>query len=335
MRKNERELQKVFIGNANIYPDAIHCYSTPINGFDISNRHKRNQFNLNSNGTRGKISYKASKSISKAIIWLLYKAKPKWIVDRETGNKYHFKINFITLTLPAKQAHTDQVIKAKCLNSFLTIMRTKYKLTNYMWRAEAQANGNIHFHLVTDIYIHHTDIRKHWNSVVENLGYVSRFYEKFKHRDPNSIDVHSVKHVRKLASYLSKYFGKNKSFACIGELRLIKGEQVEVLYGSRQYKSEAPSKKQGKVIGHVLGGLIRPIEGRLWFASKSISGVKPIRVNESEYEWSTLEEVLRSNSLRTCTSEYVSSYYGKIEDELQGKASVLYERLKAIKVTTT
>lgn len=307
--------EKVFVATASISPTSVHLYSRPLNGYNLSNRHKLNQVWLSNNDHNGKISYKANKRIERALSWLLYMAKSKRVYDAELQKSFTFKINFITLTLPVAQQHTDQEIKNRCLNNFLAVCRKSVGLTNYMWRAEAQSNGNIHFHLVTDKYIHYLDVRKWWNQSLQLLGYIDKFEAKHKHRDPNSTDVHSVKHVRKLVSYLSKYFAKNRAFSVIGELRLIDGVATEVLYGTDKYRAEKADKKEGKVIGHVLGGLNRPIEGRQWYCSKSLSCMRSLVIDETYYEWCSLQEVVKSTGFRCYTGEHVFSYYGDVSRE--------------------
>lgn len=331
MAKKKKHEPKTYLANASISPVSIHCYYTPVSGFDYTSRFRRNMVNLEDNSTSGQVSKKAGRNIDKAISWLLFIAKPKRVYCEELHKSFTFKINFITLTLPAKQVHSDQEIKSRCLNNFISVLRKKVGLRHYLWRAEAQANGNIHFHLITDRFIHYSKIQQWWNQSTELLGYVSKFQNLHGHRNPNSTDVHSVKHVKRLASYLSKYFCKNRAFACIGELREEKGKQFEILYGSREYKAEAADKKRGKVIGHVLGGLIRPIEGRLWFCSASLSGIKSIKIDQTCYEWASLEEVLRSTSLRVYDGKFVRSYYGDIPSELDRVDYRLGELLHSIK----
>ena len=54
---------------------------------------------------------------------------------------YNFKINFMTLTLPAKQMHPTAVITKNAFNQFLTEIRELYKMENYVWRIEFQKTG--------------------------------------------------------------------------------------------------------------------------------------------------------------------------------------------------
>lgn len=301
-----------YLNSVSISPYCLHSFKTPEKGYSYTIKHYLNQANLADNSTEGVISKKARKNIEKSLNWLLYGAKVKFIKDEDSGKKFFFKINMITLTLPSHQVHSDQLIKDKCLAKFLDTLVKVKGLQNYLWRAEAQVNGNIHFHLITDTYIHHIYIREQWNKACEVLGYVTAFEFKHGHRNPNSSDVHSIKHVNRLVSYVSKYICKNRPFAKIGELRQIGTEVVEVLYGSDKYRSEQANKKQGKVIGSVIAGKIRPIEGRLWFASRSLTSKKSIVINEASYDWLSIEDIVKDPSLRKYTGEHVTSYYGEI-----------------------
>lgn len=283
---------------------------------------------LEDNAHEGYLSKKAKKKLELAITWLLFNAKPKRITDIRLGKSFTFKVNFITLTLPSKQEHTDQEIKDVCLNNFLTIAR-KAGLANYIWRAEAQpGTGNIHFHIISDMFIHYNEITRWWNKSLDLLGYIDEFAAKFNHRNPNSTDVHSVKHVRKLAPYLSKYCSKNRAFACVGELRKIRGEVVEVFYNSPEYHQEEANKKKGQVVGHILGGRIRPIEGRLWGCSQSLSGKKTLIIDGQEHNVRPFFEFVKQSDFYLHQTQWCDSYYGNVADEAQIWMPSLYRKLQ-------
>lgn len=320
--------EKVYIPCVSVSPAQVNFYSYPLDGFSRSARFTANMDNLIDNDTEGKMSMKARKKFELALNWLLFNAKPKRVHDSETGKSFSFKVNFITLTLPATQQHSDQEIKDVCLNNFITVAR-KAGLKNYIWRAEAQpATGNIHFHLITDMFIHYNDIRKWWNQSTQLLGYIDAYRLKFGHRNPNSTDVHSVKHVRKLAPYLSKYCTKNRAFACIGELRKIKGQVIEVLYKSDMYHKEEGGKKQGVVIGHILGARIRPIEGRLWACSQSLSSKKTIIFDGQEHELRPFFEFVKQSDFYYHQSQYVDCYFGDVARESEVYFPQLYRKMK-------
>lgn len=309
--------------HATVYPNSLHIFQREIQGRSSGNSSFTFLENFIDNDPEGVISRRAAKRIERAVVWLLYYAKQKTIYDVELQKHFKFKINFITLTLPASQIHTDDEIKKVCLNNFLNICRKTYDLENYLWKAEAQINGNIHFHIVTDKYIRYDKILSAWISSLDllkgkeaedspELSYIDRFEKKIGHRFPNCTDIHSVKHVKRVASYIAKYMSKNRAFACIGELRMIKGKTVEILYGSDKYRKEECEKKEGKVVGHIITGPIRKIQGKLWFLSRSLSACKPVRLNEDECEFRDLSTVIEKGELKQFDSDFCFNYYGNI-----------------------
>lgn len=211
----------------------------------------------------GLISKKANKRVSTAIDWLIYLAKDKPLKKKSDGRDFMFKVNFITLTLSSKQVHSDNCIKSELLNQFLTELRTKWKCRHYLWRAEAQQNGNIHFHIASDVFIPWRDLRTSWNRIQNKLGYVDRFREKTGLSDPNSTDIHSVNKVRNLASYLAKYCGKNsKGFTMLTTLA------GSVHAKPKYWLTYKPVKWKRQM------AVFRQIHGKLWGLSQDLGRYK-------------------------------------------------------------
>lgn len=309
---------------ASVYPHKIYTYAQPADGFRYGAKFEANKKNLLDNQHHGIISEKARRKIENGINWLLFNAKPKRVWCNDSQQAFTFRINLITLTLPAKQAHKDEEITKVCLNNFLNVCRKNAGLENYLWRAEAQLNGNIHYHITTDIFIHHTLVRKWWNQSVQLLGYVSQFKKKFGHDNPNSTDIHSVKHVRRIAAYISKYLAKDKTFLPIGELREHKGKRFEVLYGSDQYRKELRNQKKGKVVGSIIAGPVRKLSGRLWFCSRSVSKSKPLIINEHAYQWTALQDVIKMGEFFSRKTDFVHCYYGGVVAHTKKNSVGLY-----------
>lgn len=238
-------------------------------------RKRHNLFNMpTSRLTHGLISEKANKRIKRAIDWLVAIAKDKELGDASTNKSYMWRLNFVTLTLSSKQIHSDNEIKSKLLNQFITELRQKYGCKHYVWRAEAQANGNIHFHVITDVFIPWRSLRTDWNRIQNKLGYVDAFASKYGHNDPNSTDVHSTIKIRNLSAYLSKYCGKNtKGYT------LLKTQCTAVNPTFAPFKNvthRAP-KKGAKIY--------RQINGNLWGLSQTLSKLKAASdVIDSEIE---------------------------------------------------
>lgn len=159
----------------------------------------------------GKVTAFARKRLKRAIQLLVASAVEKEAINFKTGKLFKFKVNFITLTLPAPQRNvTDKEIKRYCLDNWIKRAKRKHKLGSYVWRAERQKNGNLHFHIITDTYIHYSRIQSDWNSLLSRFHFIDEFYNKHGHRNPNSTDVHSVTKIKNLTQYFIKYMTKSE-----------------------------------------------------------------------------------------------------------------------------
>ncbi len=202
-----------------IRPSYVTFYSEPLKGGGASHDQSAVEAPPERTQADGIISAKASTRICQSIDWLLYLSKPKFLFPERIGCKLLFRVNFITLSLSSKQVHDDNTVKQECLQPFLDTMRKTWGCIHYVWRVESQKNGNIHIHIITDKYIAWWKIRKRWNACQNRLGYVDRYVATGGTKDPNSTDVHSIKKVKKLGAYMSKYFGKNPDEAIYTALK--------------------------------------------------------------------------------------------------------------------
>src|SRR5690625_31792 len=244
-----------------------------------------------------KLSDKAQKRIKHAINWMCYLSKKRNV--RRSGGRFlsDFQISFVTLTLPSKQKHSHSVIKSKCLNRFLTVARAKWGIENYVWKAELQKNGNIHFHLTTDKYIPYMAIRREWNAAIAKLGYITEYADKFKNMSfeeyhafrssrgssdrkknkrgfdygnasnwaqPNTTDVHSVKNIKNLAAYMAKYLTKELTHENSTAAEI---ESAESYKGRLWYCSQSLSKLGNVVLN------FNPLTSRIIRSLKSIKSV--------------------------------------------------------------
>jgi 3-phenylpropionate/cinnamic acid dioxygenase small subunit len=187
------------------------------------------------------ISGTAQKKIKEKVNWLYVMAKSRYMKTYNGKEIFNFKINFLTLTLPSKQIHNTAQITNDCFNQFLTEMRDRVKLENYVWRLEFQQNGNVHYHIVTDCYIDYFFALKTWNRIINKLNYVNVYKEKFskmslheyicatskydnsnyqsqlkryakgkseKWNNPPTVDVKVCTNNKAISNYISKYFSK-------------------------------------------------------------------------------------------------------------------------------
>lgn len=203
---------------------------------------------------------------------------------------------FVTLTLPSEQMHTDKVLNAKALNNFITQIKRSHQVKNYLWRAERQKNGNLHYHIIIDKFISHRLIRNYWNIQMKALGYISIYQSNmishhsngFKVRndlkkkwsienqkkaydygtntnwkDPNSTDIHSLKNIKNISSYVCKYVTKDEDYddlqKAIKANNCGKISSSELLEAQEKFKAKIESKK---------------VNSRLWGCSDEIRNLK-------------------------------------------------------------
>jgi len=95
--------------------------------------------------------------------------------DQAVADLASKKFTLLTTTLCAAQAHTDQEVRRLMLMPFLKALKYKHPGLNYMWFAEKQGNGNIHFHLILDKFVKWEVARALWNKAQERHGYVERY----------------------------------------------------------------------------------------------------------------------------------------------------------------
>ncbi len=124
----------------------------------------------------GELSVKAQTRLKNAIITLT----ECYAYKKENTKGKEENITFLTLTLCSKQKHDDKYIKRYMLYPFLEYLKDYENVTAYVWRAEAQENGNIHFHILANRFIKWRNIRTKWNSIQRKEGYIKEYQNKFK-----------------------------------------------------------------------------------------------------------------------------------------------------------
>jgi hypothetical protein len=302
------------IPKISIHPDSINVYNeihwTPFQ----PGKPRVDHLKLSDKKTHGKVSAQAHRKVNKAINYLLYMADSKQLPNTAHGKNYNFKIAFITLTLPSCQVHSDDEIKSLLLNQFFVELRLRHKVKNYLWRAEKQKNGNIHFHVLVDKFVPWSDLRDRWNRICNKLGYVDRYRDQmiafhssgFKVRkellskweykaqvkaykagkandwnSPNSTDIHSLYKISKVKAYISKYCTKNDTNA--------------------------------------------EVNGRLWGCNYELTDIKGA-VMELDYELkSELNEIIKEYKPKIYTSDYFSVIYISSQTLQQTKYKRLFD----------
>lgn len=157
----------------------------------------------------GKMTKGARRRLRKAIDIMVQSIKPQWIWNEVSGRPHLHRLSFITLTISSeKELLSASDAYKRLLRPFLQWL-TKYKNVKlYIWKAELQKRGQIHYHITTPTFVQYDQIRKKWNELQKKEGLLNGYYEKKHHYDPNSTDVHEVYRIKDVAAYLMKYLSK-------------------------------------------------------------------------------------------------------------------------------
>ena len=152
-------------------------------------------------------SIKSMTRLKNAVNWMLLFADKKRVFSKKDNKSFYFRLAFITLTLPSAQQHSDDVIKEKCLQPFL-LWLSRYYNSLYVWKAESQLNGNIHFHITIDTYVPWKSIRAKWNKLTAKLNYCKVFQDGTNDKGDAATQVKAVLSEKKCANDIGGYMSK-------------------------------------------------------------------------------------------------------------------------------
>jgi hypothetical protein len=164
---------------------------------------------------KGQISAASKKLIRKKLsTWFEAIANYNSLRENVISHKL-VKAVFLTVTLSASQYHSDKEIKARILKPFIRKLRDDYGCERYLWKAEKQSNGNIHFHIIIDQFIDKLIVQILWNKCQEALGYITEFEKKYKRRNPPSTQIQVISNTDQMMKYIEKYICKDDNNSTI------------------------------------------------------------------------------------------------------------------------
>lgn len=245
-----------------ILPHYSVIYAREISGFQGGRKSDMPKSNKPSAG----ISDKGARRLGSALNWMVLFSPMKHVYSRQENKHVKFKINFITLTIPYPQVHSDHYIKQRLLAPFLKWLERSWGVVSYVWKAEAQDNGDIHFHITTNQFVHWKSIRGKWNRLLAAHGYCKVFQDGTNDKGNAATSVKSVKTMAGIVSYLKGYitkkdlFKKRLSVMCpypATDLEKLNYRQVTCML------EDSTLTKEYK----------RPIEGKLWSTSHNLSKI--------------------------------------------------------------
>lgn len=241
---------------------------------------------------------KSQTRLKNAIGWMLMFSDEKRVFSKKgyinkktlkVQHSFKFRLAFITLTLSDMQKHSDAFIKDEMLQPFLRWI-TKHYNALYVWKAESQLNGNIHFHITVDTFIPWRSVRAKWNKLLAKQGYCKVMQDGSNDKGDAATQIKSVLSPQKCANDIGGYMSKKdriktKDLNKMKEWLHDKGEwhpdflnaQIHCKYNPEQTKQDLTWYK-------------RVIDGRLWGCSESLSNIN-IFLDETFTEFEKEEKI--------------------------------------------
>ena len=283
------------------------------------------------NLSRGKYNgYMSPKTKSKVNKYLT-----TWVqsIEQLRASKYQNKakklpyLTFVTLTLPSRQKHTDNEIKRQALGNFIKEIQRKHNVWNYFWRAEAQKNSNIHFHLIIDSFINHTELRGYWNKQMDLMGYIEPFKKEYGHSNPNSTDIHALRNIKNPGAYLIKYVTKSEGYrpingrihGCSDRIRVLSPYEVEISTNEAAVIKKAMTNHFNKIIKAdlftiVLGNFQTEKSTEFVKLRKNVSAyLLDIAIDLYSNKEASNEEIIEAAKMRDLSDQETSFYQTGIE----------------------
>ena len=195
---------------AALRPNAVMIFQQKPKGCKQKEVKQRSLDNLSTKYAGKGMSQSARERVKRTVAnWSVGVLASQRIWQKNKGCKRRYFI-MMTLTLPSKQVESDEEVKRKYLNAWLQKLCRFQPDIHYLWVAETQANGNIHFHVVADKWVDFRWVQRSWNETLENGTYIDTFAAKFGHRNPPSTKVTGQKNMKDPALYITKYISKDE-----------------------------------------------------------------------------------------------------------------------------
>ena len=262
-------------------------------------------------GYSGEITASTRKRIETAVDIFLQCSPKRRVFNPIIGKEQNFQLSFITLTIsahnqvPASEGH-------KALKSWLQHFKRPWHkkkmsepMTSYIWKAEVQARGQLHYHLTTNAWLHFAEIRRVWNDLQKARGWTNDYFLLKGHHDPNSTDVHSIYKIKDVRRYLSKYIAKQE-------------------YTDSPADPEAgfPALKVPIVL-----------DAKVWGCSEDIKGKKRFTEKIDKWTWLSMKSGtdsgdLRKKEVKHCNFYDVQGNRFKTEDYLSTNHLQAYQKWK-------
>ena len=271
-------------------------YDYPMEGFDRPSWQRPPQ----RKGYTGEVTDHTRKRIITAVDILLQHSPTRRIFNPIIEKEHDFRVSFATLTI-TDPTPPDTKKANEALSKWLRHFKRPWNkrklsepISQYVWKAELQDRGNIHYHITSGSFLHHVEVNRVWNDIQKSMGWVDKYHQRTGSWYPNSTDIHAVWEVKNLAGYISKYMGKKDFIDC-------------------------------SHIGFSVPVQAVQLGGKIWGCSEELRGKKRFSTKIDEYTWKRLKASIAHGVVEEREFERCTFYTGAGLRELSLKSRKGYE----------
>lgn len=317
---NANKSELVLIPRTTIHPDRIILYKEakwigckPHKGTAEDQENKASEVNQSflhsQRKNNGFLSTHAKRKLNRSLDYMICTSEKKKAFSKLQRKYVVYRVVFVTLTLPSKQVHSDKEITNKLWNQFITELKMYENVKRYVWRAEKQENGNIHYHLLINQFIEWQELRKRWNRITNKLGYVdtyqkqmTEFYQNGFRPSNNPNDKRSIEQQRKAYIIGQKSHWTSPNSTDIHDTRKIKDVKRYV----QKYMSKQPEVDLENIESFNEN---LQVNGRLWSSSHDLANPTGLQLTEDWQISDELEKIVAESKCRSYVDTYFSVYY--------------------------
>lgn len=273
--------------------NAVVIYMEP--NRDVSPEKRLNMVEVQKHQYSGKVTEGVRKRMQRAITLMSQATKPKWITNEVSGRQQLHRFSFVTLTV----ANNTRMLTPRegyplLLKPFLRWLRETIGVKLYLWRAEPQKRGQLHYHLVIPDFIHYQKIRNKWNEIQRDAGLLTEWFAKHGNYKPNGTEIRETRSVRNMTSYIQKEFLKRSNG--------IARKAVQVA-DSLIKAGELPAEMREAFIGEYKADETA-MDGKIWGCSDNLSGVAYYTIPCRYWHLSMLNKLVRNEQARKVSDDY-------------------------------
>lgn len=247
-------------------------YDRPDEGFEMPSWRKP----PSRKGYSGEVTEGTRKRIAMAIDIFLQISPPRFIHNPVTQRRQKFQLSFITLTIsraeevPASEGHKALKVFLQHFKKPWSKRRMSEQMRTYIWKAEVQKRGQLHYHITTNVFLHLVEIRRVWNDIQRSRGWLDEYHKAYGKWDANSTDVHSVYKLKDVGRYLQKYIAK------------------------QEFRPSAAAAEAG------FPCLLEPVrlDAKVWGCSEDLKGAKRFTAELDELTWDTICDAYGAGAIK-------------------------------------